>query len=288
MLTPAMATDSGVKATIDLAVDDNCGSAGWYRDTADSKAPVIKNVKKGASRYEGLCALELSSETADIAKVGASFDESATALRFMLLVPSTLPTGDYPVLALTKQKATQNFNTDASLQLAKTTSGTRLKLTGSSANLDISAGWHNIELHSKAGSIALFVDGELKATATNLPSDMLVRSFAFGGNLANLGSSKIYIDSVIFEPMNPQNFDVLSIEDKAIIESLTSIDKPMQPGDANGDGRLSGADASSIVNEILKKSTGVDIFNKGVPDTNLDGRISGADYSLVTDKILGK
>lgn len=59
----------------------------------------------------------------------------------------------------------------------------------------------------------------------------------------------------------------------------------VEPGDANGDGRVTVTDIGVVVNDILQLAN--DSYSEGGADANKDGKVTVTDIGAIVDIILG-
>ena len=132
---------------------------------------------------------------------------------------------------------------------------------------NIGSGWHSIEFAWQAGptaTIAFSVNGATDLTTTLNTNGITLDNSMLGNINGATGSGFIDFD----------DFD--SRRDKR-----PSVEAPLLVGDANGDGGLTGADLTTVINELLGAT-----FSAGQPDCNQDGVITGADFTCILNRIL--
>ena len=120
-------------------------------------------------------------------------------------------------------------------------------------------------------------DGTPTASSTALKSySSSVTSGTFTLSAADLDATKVYkIEAATYRSYLCE------------IAFQTSLKKPVQLGDVNGDGEITIADVTALVNIVLGKDT-EELYNNSAADVNQDDDITIADVTALVNRLLGK
>lgn len=246
-----------VKGAIATAIALSLGTtnAACNVDRWDVKSATAKSVTAGASRYEGLCALDGSTGMVE-KNINGGGD---TYFRFYVFAENNGSN-------LTIFRATGGATADVKLNGGNVELGT--------AKVALAKGkWNNVEVHLKGTSAKIKVNGknEKSATIAGLGNITKVALGKVAGNV----SGKLFFDAFV------------ASNGAAVGKASVSLDeagkaKMLVAGDASGDGRVTPLDAIQVMREFKAISS-----SNAVPDCNADGRITPVDAICIIRKFKG-
>lgn len=246
-----------------------CTTANW--SNGGGVVGVVSTGTQGVSnrRFAGPCAARMLGGSANYLVDDSPASEGSYIVRFyafldhlqgQAVIFAALDASDEPLIQVIYNVPSNN---DLSLRAWPAVGGSPVDVQF----VNVAPGWQEIELvwaaSNDPGNIVFQVDGS-EQTATVATDGLRIHTAQLGLiNGASLTGSADFDD-----------FDSRRT-------SRPSVTNPQPAGDANADGTLTGADLTSLVNELLGVS-----FALGQPDCNQDGAITGADFTCIVNQIL--